>query len=113
LQGGRGDHDPATSLADSLWRLREQQSTCLGQEDDFSVRDMAKITPALSSTGQRMGSLLLAIAPVSLVVGGAGTMRIMSWRPVGQVRRRFMVATRPPTDKDVADALAAMAQQGG
>jgi hypothetical protein len=99
------------SLADSPWRLRERQRICLGHEDDFSVRDMAKITLALSSPSQRMGSLLLAIAPVSLMVG-VGTMRIMTCRPVGWARRRSVVATRPPADKDVADGLAAMAEQG-
>jgi hypothetical protein len=55
---------------------------------------------------------LLAVTPVLLVVGGVGTMRIMSCRPVGQTRRRSVVATRPPADKDVADGLAAMAEQG-
>jgi hypothetical protein len=67
----------------------------------------------LSSTSQLMGSLLLAVAPISLVVRGVGTMSITSCRPVGQARRRTMVATRSPADKHVADALAAMAEQGG
>jgi hypothetical protein len=74
---------------------------------------MAKITPALLSTSQLMGSLLLAVAPISLVVGGIDTMSITNCRPLGQARSRFVVATRSSADKHVVDALATMVEQDG
>jgi hypothetical protein len=74
---------------------------------------MAKITPALSSTSQLRGSLLLAVAAISLVAGDVSTMSITSRRPAGLARRRSVVSTRPPAEKHAADALAAMAEEGG
>ncbi len=57
--------------------LRERHRTHAGQEDDFSVRDMSELTRTLASTSQLIGSLLLAVALISLVVGGVGIMNIM------------------------------------
>jgi macrolide transport system ATP-binding/permease protein len=57
--------------------LRERHRIHAGQEDDFSVRDMTEITRTLASASQLIGSLLLAVALISLVVGGVGIMNIM------------------------------------
>ena len=57
--------------------LRERHRIHPGQEDDFSVRDMAEITRTLASTSQLIGNLLLAVALIALVVGGVGIMNIM------------------------------------
>ena len=57
--------------------LRERHRIPAGNEDDFSIRDMAEITKMLSSTTQSMSILLLVVALISLVVGGVGIMNIM------------------------------------
>jgi ABC-type antimicrobial peptide transport system permease subunit len=48
-----------------------------GQPDDFTLRDMTEMTNTLSSTTRLMTNLLLAVAMISLVVGGVGIMNIM------------------------------------
>lgn len=57
--------------------LRERHRIHPGQEDDFSVMDMAEISRTLAAASQLIGSLLLAVALISLVVGGVGIMNIM------------------------------------
>jgi ABC-type antimicrobial peptide transport system permease subunit len=57
--------------------LRERHRLRNGQPDDFNIRDMTEITKAMGSTSQLMGTLLLAVALISLVVGGVGIMNIM------------------------------------
>lgn len=57
--------------------LRERHRIGKGDEDDFSIRDMAEMTRMMSSTTQLMSSLLLIVAMISLVVGGVGIMNIM------------------------------------
>ena len=57
--------------------LRERHRIAMGGEDDFSIRDMAEISKMLSSMTQSMSTLLLAVALISLVVGGVGIMNIM------------------------------------
>jgi ABC-type antimicrobial peptide transport system permease subunit len=57
--------------------LHERHRIHAGQADDFSIRSMAEMTKALSSTTALMTNLLLAVALISLVVGGVGIMNIM------------------------------------
>jgi ABC-type antimicrobial peptide transport system permease subunit len=57
--------------------LHERHHIRAGQPDDFNVRDMTEMTKALASTSQLMAGLLLAVALISLVVGGVGIMNIM------------------------------------
>jgi ABC-type antimicrobial peptide transport system permease subunit/energy-coupling factor transporter ATP-binding protein EcfA2 len=57
--------------------LRERHRIRKGDEDDFSIRDMAEMTKMMSSTTQLMSGLLLIVALISLVVGGVGIMNIM------------------------------------
>ena len=57
--------------------LRERHRLRNGQADDFNVRDLTEITKAMGSTSELMGTLLLAVALISLVVGGVGIMNIM------------------------------------
>lgn len=57
--------------------LRERHRIKVGEEDDFSVRNMAEMMKVMSSTTQLMSSLLLVVALISLVVGGVGIMNIM------------------------------------
>jgi putative ABC transport system permease protein len=57
--------------------MRQRRHRPPGSEDDFSVRDMAEITEAVTSASKSLTALLGAIAAVSLVVGGIGIMNIM------------------------------------
>ncbi len=57
--------------------LRERHHIREGEADDFHVNDMAEFTRMLSSTSDTMSTLLLAVALISLVVGGVGIMNIM------------------------------------
>ncbi|MEN6458715.1 MAG: ABC transporter permease [Thermoguttaceae bacterium] len=57
--------------------LHERHRIKDDQPDDFSIRDMSEINKALGSTTQLMSVLLLAVAMISLVVGGVGIMNIM------------------------------------
>ncbi len=57
--------------------LRDRHRIRPGAPDDFYVRDMTEMTQALSSTSALMTKLLLAVALISLLVGGVGIMNIM------------------------------------
>ncbi|MFA6499712.1 MAG: ABC transporter permease [Desulfurivibrionaceae bacterium] len=57
--------------------LRERHRIRNDDPDDFNVRDMAELTRTLSTTTKLMTNLLLAVAMISLVVGGVGIMNIM------------------------------------
>jgi macrolide transport system ATP-binding/permease protein len=57
--------------------LRRRHRIRGGEQDDFSVRDMAEMTRIVSSTSALMTKLLLAVSLISLLVGGVGIMNIM------------------------------------
>ncbi len=57
--------------------LRDRHRIRPGAPDDFYLRDMTEMTQALSSTSALMTKLLLAVALISLLVGGVGIMNIM------------------------------------
>jgi ABC-type antimicrobial peptide transport system permease subunit len=57
--------------------LRERHRLNADEVNDFNIRDMTELTKTLSSTTRIMSLLLLAVACVSLVVGGVGIMNIM------------------------------------
>ncbi|MBU0664724.1 MAG: ABC transporter permease [Proteobacteria bacterium] len=57
--------------------LRERHRTRAEEPEDFNIRDMAELTATLSTTTTLMTNLLLAVAMISLIVGGVGIMNIM------------------------------------
>lgn len=57
--------------------LRERHRLRPGEPDDFTIRDMTEMSNTLAQTSNTMKSLLLAVAAISLVVGGIGIMNIM------------------------------------
>jgi len=67
--------DAAESAINEL--LRNRHRIGVGQEDDFTVRNLTAIAEAAASTTRIMSLLLGAIAAISLVVGGIGIMNIM------------------------------------
>jgi putative ABC transport system permease protein len=57
--------------------LRERHRIRPGQNDDFTIRNLADIAATAQSTSQVMNILLASVAAVSLLVGGIGIMNIM------------------------------------
>jgi putative ABC transport system permease protein len=57
--------------------LRERHRILVGQDDDFTIRNLTEVFAAQESSAQVMSILLGAIASVSLIVGGIGIMNIM------------------------------------
>jgi putative ABC transport system permease protein len=57
--------------------LRVRHKIMPGDPDDFMVRTLEEMASVRSETARTMGSLLAAIAGVSLLVGGIGIMNIM------------------------------------
>jgi ABC-type antimicrobial peptide transport system permease subunit len=57
--------------------LRERHRLSVGEPDDFNIRDMTEFTNAMTTMTSTMSGLLLAVAAISLVVGGVGIMNIM------------------------------------
>ncbi len=69
--------ETSTALGQITSVLRERHRLTEDEVSDFSIRDMAEITKALSSTTIMMTNLLLVVAMISLIVGGVGIMNIM------------------------------------
>ena len=65
------------AIAQVTQLLRERHRIPPGRDDDFIIRDMAELSRMLSSMTESMSTLLLAVALISLVVGGVGIMNIM------------------------------------
>jgi putative ABC transport system permease protein len=57
--------------------LRQRHRILPGQEDDFTVRSMEEFARASRMASQVMNNLLLAVASISLLVGGIGIMNIL------------------------------------
>jgi putative ABC transport system permease protein len=57
--------------------LRERHRIRRGQNDDFTIRNLADVAATAQSTSQVMNILLASVASVSLLVGGIGIMNIM------------------------------------
>ena len=57
--------------------LRTRHKLMPGDPDDFMVRTLEEMASVRSETARTMGTLLAAIAGVSLLVGGIGIMNIM------------------------------------
>ena len=57
--------------------LRERHRIAPNQDDDFNVRNMAEFMNARADSSKAMSILLMAVASISLIVGGIGIMNIM------------------------------------
>ncbi len=57
--------------------LRQRHKIQPGEDDDFSVRNIAEIVATRTQTTRLMSLLLGAVAGISLIVGGIGIMNIM------------------------------------
>jgi len=57
--------------------LRDSHELSASEEDDFNVRSQQELLSTMSSTSDMLTVLLVAIASISLLVGGIGIMNIM------------------------------------
>jgi ABC-type antimicrobial peptide transport system permease subunit len=65
------------AIAQITQLLHERHRINPGQPDDFNIRDMTEMTNAQGSMADRMSLFIIAIALLSLLVGGVGIMNIM------------------------------------
>ena len=77
LAAARSSREVRPAITQITQILRERHRIRPGQPADFTVRDMTEMTKALAATADTMTKLLLAVALISLVVGGVGIMNIM------------------------------------
>ncbi|HZK81628.1 MAG TPA: ABC transporter permease [Humisphaera sp.] len=67
----------STAMREVNTLLRQRHHLRNEDDDDFQTRDMAEMVKAFTSASGIMTSLLLAVACISLIVGGVGIMNIM------------------------------------
>lgn len=78
--------------------LRRQHMLEPGVLDDFEMRDRAQFVKMMTNTSETMSSLLIAVAMISLIVGGVGIMNIMMVSVTERTREiglRMAVGARP------------------
>ena len=66
-----------TAVEEITTVVRQQHHITHGEDDDFTVRTLEDMAGASAAASQVMGNLLLAIASISLLVGGIGIMNIL------------------------------------
>jgi len=71
--------DVDTKVAEEQVRalLRQRHRLQPGQDDDFSLRNLEEVAATQEASSRVLAVLLMAVASVSLVVGGIGIMNIM------------------------------------
>jgi putative ABC transport system permease protein len=67
----------STAQKDITALLRDRHHIAPGDDDDFSIRNLAEIAGAQQQGTDTMTTLLASVAAVSLLVGGIGIMNIM------------------------------------
>jgi putative ABC transport system permease protein len=73
----REGEDLSAAEEDMTRLLRQRHRIPDGRDSDFSLRNLAEIQATREESARTMAMLLLAVAGVSLVVGGIGIMNIM------------------------------------
>ena len=91
--------DSATPAMDEMTPvLRRQHKLEPGVLDDFEMRDRSQFIKMVTGTSETMSKLLIAVAMISLVVGGVGIMNIMMVSVTERTREiglRMAVGARP------------------
>ena len=78
--------------------LRRQHKLEPGVLDDFEMRDRSQFVKMVTGTSETMSRLLIAVAMISLIVGGVGIMNIMMVSVTERTREiglRMAVGARP------------------
>lgn len=71
------EDDAPDAVAEVTQILRSQHKLTDNEDDDFSVRSMEELISTFSSTSEMLTILLVAVASISLLIGGIGIMNIM------------------------------------
>ncbi|MCL7754845.1 ABC transporter permease [Polaribacter sp. Z022] len=78
IMGSAISEDDAPDAVDQVTEiLRTQHKIMDNEEDDFTVRSMEELISTFSSTSEMLTVLLVAVAGISLLIGGIGIMNIM------------------------------------
>src|SRR5258708_6487752 len=81
--------------------LRDRHRIRAGQDDDFTVRNLADVAQLADESAKVMTMLLASIAGVSLIVGGIGIMNIMLVSVTGRTREIGIRIAIGATESDV------------
>ena len=71
------EDDAPDAVTEVTQILRTQHKLMDSEADDFSVRSMEELISTFSSTSEMLTILLVAVASISLLIGGIGIMNIM------------------------------------
>ncbi len=77
MVAARSPQDIPEAIEQITALLRERHRIKPDEPEDFQIRNMTEMTSAFTSTANLMTKLLLAVALISLIVGGVGIMNIM------------------------------------
>ncbi|MBD0777918.1 ABC transporter permease [Maribacter sp. ANRC-HE7] len=77
LASAVSEDDAPEAVTEVTEILRAQHKLLDNQNDDFSVRSMEELISTFSSTSEMLTVLLVAVAGISLLIGGIGIMNIM------------------------------------
>ena len=89
-------------VTDEITQLLCERHRVTKDEADFRIYDMAEVSNALKKTVQMLSGLVMAIAAVSLIVGGVGIMNIML---VSVTERTREIGLRMAVGADATDIL--------
>ncbi|MDO5971404.1 ABC transporter permease [Flavivirga aquimarina] len=71
------EEDAPNAVLEITEILRTQHKLADAEDDDFHVRSMEELISTFSSTSEMLTILLVAVASISLLIGGIGIMNIM------------------------------------
>lgn len=71
------EEDASEAVVQVTEILRTQHKLMDNEDDDFTVRSMEELISTFSSTSEMLTVLLVAVAGISLLIGGIGIMNIM------------------------------------
>lgn len=70
-------HDEGRVVDELTQLFRQRRRIQPGEEENFAIRTMSEMSAAAEGSADAMSNLLLAIASISLVVGGIGIMNVL------------------------------------